>query len=100
LPMRTEIVILDSIKKAEDSDAVVVRLYEPHGKRGRAKFFAMFPVKSVWRCNLLEHEEEQLEWNYEKGMNEKESSDDDVWGGTTFEATPFQIITLKLELDI
>jgi alpha-mannosidase len=36
--------VLDTIKRAEDSDAVVVRLYEPHGARGVAALRLAFQV--------------------------------------------------------
>ena len=36
--------VLDTIKLAEDSDALVLRLYEAHGGRGRARIRARAPV--------------------------------------------------------
>jgi alpha-mannosidase len=46
--------VLDTIKRAEDSDAVVLRLYEPYGARGVARIRLEQPVSSAWRANLLE----------------------------------------------
>jgi alpha-mannosidase len=74
-------VIIDTVKKAEDSDHLIVRLYEAHGKRGTVRFTSTLPVKSVARCNLLEENDEKLEW---------------ANGGVDVSVTPFQVVTLKL----
>ncbi len=39
--------VLDTIKRAEDSDALVLRLYEPHGARGTARVRLGFPVTAA-----------------------------------------------------
>ena len=52
--------MLDTIKRAEDSDALVLRLYEPHGGRGEARVRLAAPVTSAARANLLEDEGEPL----------------------------------------
>jgi len=49
--------VLDTIKKAEDDDAMVVRLYEAHGARGTARLSLDFPHKSAAFCNILEEEQ-------------------------------------------
>lgn len=46
--------VLDTIKRAEDSDALVVRLYEAHGARGTARLKLGFPAKAARRCDILE----------------------------------------------
>jgi alpha-mannosidase len=46
--------VLDTIKLAEDSDALVLRLYEAHGGRGRARIRLAVPFASARRANLLE----------------------------------------------
>jgi alpha-mannosidase len=46
--------VLDTVKLAEDSDAVVLRLYEAHGGRGRARIRLALPWTSARRANLLE----------------------------------------------
>ena len=48
--------VLDTVKQSEDDDALVLRLYEPHGSRGKARLNFGLPVKSVVRCNTLEDE--------------------------------------------
>jgi alpha-mannosidase len=74
-------VIVDTVKKAEDSDALIVRLYESCGGRAQVTLRSPLNVQSVTRCNLLEEDEENLEWQ----------------GGTVqFEITPFKVVTLKL----
>jgi alpha-mannosidase len=52
--------VLDTLKLAEDSDDVVLRLYEPHGGRGTARVRLAPPVAGAWRANLLEEPGERL----------------------------------------
>jgi alpha-mannosidase len=51
--------VLDTIKLAEDSDALVLRLYEPHGGRGTARIRPAFEFGAVTRANLLEEPQER-----------------------------------------
>lgn len=46
--------VLDTMKKAEDSDALILRFYECHGARGIAHVKLDVPFKSARLCNLLE----------------------------------------------
>ena len=48
------------MKRAEDSDALVLRLYEAHGARGTARVRVATAFTSAARCNLLEDEGEPL----------------------------------------
>lgn len=75
--------ILDTVKKAEDSDAIIIRLYEAHGKRGSCRLESPLPFIAVTSCNLLEVDEHKLDW---------------VNDGVEISYTPFQVITLKLIL--
>ncbi len=52
--------VLDTIKRAEDSDALVLRLYETHGARGRARLHVGARFSSARRANLLEDDGEAL----------------------------------------
>ncbi len=52
--------VLDTIKRAESSDALVLRLYEPHGSRGTAYVRLGFPFATARRANLLEDPGEPL----------------------------------------
>ena len=46
--------VLDTIKKAEDDDATIVRLYECHGARGTARLKIELPFTKAVFCNILE----------------------------------------------
>jgi alpha-mannosidase len=46
--------VLDSIKRAEDSDALILRLYEAHGGRGIARVRVGVPFSRACRADLLE----------------------------------------------
>ncbi len=81
--LNTRQVIVEAIKRAEDSTAVVLRLYEAWGGRCRARLRTTLPAKRAWLCDLLERE-----------RNEVEVHD----GELELELTPFKILTLKLEL--
>ena len=79
----TPSVVIETVKKAEDSDDLIVRLYEAHGGRGPVLLSTPLPVHSVALCNILEDEFRELTWEN---------------GGVQFEVTPFQIVTLKLSM--
>ena len=82
-------VVIDTVKKAEDSDALIVRMYESHGKRGTVRLTSSLPVKSAARVNLLE--EQAAEYSRAEKVEWKN-------GGADVSVTPFQIVTLKLEI--
>ena len=46
--------VLQTVKRAEDGDGLVLRLYEPHGGRGTATVRPARPVAGARRANLLE----------------------------------------------
>src|SRR5205823_2396084 len=46
--------VVDTIKRAEDSDSIVLRLYEPHGGRGAARVRLRPLFASARRASLLE----------------------------------------------
>jgi alpha-mannosidase len=75
--------ILDTVKKAEDSDAIILRLYEAHGKRGTCRIESSLPVTSVSQTNLLENQDSPLEWDE---------------NGVDIHYSPFKLITLKLNM--
>ena len=76
--------VLDTVKLAEDGDAVVLRLYECHGARGSARVRVGWPVTKAARCNFLEEEQDGEAISVSDGTLEVVYK-------------PFQIITLKLE---
>jgi alpha-mannosidase len=49
-----ENVILSAVKKAEESDGLILRLYETEGRASQARISFMFPPKSAVETNLLE----------------------------------------------
>jgi alpha-mannosidase len=53
--------VLDTVKRAEDSDAIVLRLYEPYGARGVARVRLHVPFSSARRANALEDDGDALE---------------------------------------
>ncbi len=76
-------VILDTVKRAEDDDALILRLYEACGGRARITLKTSLPVRSASFCDLLERPGESVT----------------IEGDTLrFDIAPFQIITLKLIL--
>jgi alpha-mannosidase len=77
-------VVIDAVKKAEDTDAIVVRLYEAWGQRGPARLTCAAPVAEARRTDLLEHEQNRLE--------------PDVDGSIPLHLRPFEIFTVLLRL--
>ena len=54
-------VIIDCIKKAEDTDDIIVRVYEAHGARGPVRLtFGKTPVR-VSECDLMEENDVSIE---------------------------------------
>ncbi|PKN90868.1 MAG: alpha-mannosidase [Chloroflexi bacterium HGW-Chloroflexi-6] len=76
-------VLLDTIKKAEDSEALILRLYEARGTRGKLRLASPLPVRSAALVNLLEGEISQLNWQD---------------GGVELSFKPFEIISMRLTL--
>ncbi len=78
-------VVLDTVKKAGEDGAIVVRLYEAHGGRAHARLSTALPVASAVECDLLERRP------LGKPIRPKDGSIELDFG-------PFEIKTLKLEL--
>ncbi|HIZ53443.1 MAG TPA: alpha-mannosidase, partial [Candidatus Enterococcus avicola] len=53
-------ILLDTVKKAEDSNHVIVRLYEYMNSQSNATLTSQLPVKKAVLCNMLEEEEQEL----------------------------------------
>jgi alpha-mannosidase len=77
-------VVIDTVKKAEDSGELIVRLYEAHGTRGTVRLSSSLPVKSAAICNLLEEDDQRLDW---------------ANGGVDLQVAPFKLVTLKLTME-
>ena len=73
--------IVEAIKRAEDSDATIVRMYEAWGRPCKARLQTTLPARHAFLCDLLEREREEVSVN-----------DGDV----ELKLTPFKILTLKL----
>lgn len=80
-------VIIDAVKKAEDSDCVIVRMYEAFGGRVRASVGSHLiqSAKKVTICNVLENDVDGEGLVFDEGVVE-------------VELNPFQVLTLKFEL--
>lgn len=75
-------IVVETVKKAEDSDLLLIRLYECHNTRGRAAVQCAMPVKRAWSADLNEAKQAQL----------------DVQDGVVmFSYTPFEIVTMLVE---
>ncbi len=56
----SENVIIETIKKAEDNNDVIVRAYEAYGQRSNTKMKVNIKgITSIWECDLLENKMEQ-----------------------------------------
>lgn len=74
-------VILDTVKKAEEDNAVVLRLYEAGKTRGQATLEFERPLAEVNECNMLE--------KHERSVRFKEKT-------VTVAFRPFEVKTLKV----
>jgi alpha-mannosidase len=74
-------VVVEAIKQAEDSDAVIIRLYEAWGGRCRARVNTSLPASRAFLCDLLERDRDEL------AVRD---------GQLDLELEPFKILTLKL----
>jgi alpha-mannosidase len=93
-------VILDAVKRGEDDEdvstggiparsgkSVIIRVYESLGGKASGAIKSTFPVKRVWKCNVLEDDEEELK--------SEQISD----GAQVFiELRAFEIATFRLQL--
>lgn len=75
-------VVIETVKRAEDGNGIIVRLYECNRSRGKVTLRAGFEVTQARVVNLLEDELSALE------VNGRE---------VTVNVTPFQILTVRLE---
>jgi len=71
---------IDTVKRAEDSDDLIVRLYEAHGARGSAELTCALPFSKVERVNLIE-----------RSLGTEKANGDRV----SFDFRPFEILTFK-----
>ncbi len=74
--------VLSALKKADDSDDVILRFFETKGEETTAKIELFRRIERVTVVNLLEQEEYELKPDRNR---------------LRFEVKPFEIVTLKLE---
>jgi alpha-mannosidase len=73
--------LIDTVKRAEDGDDLIVRLYEAHGARGTARLHVGLPFEGAGFTNLLEDA----------------LADAEVDGGdVSIPFRPFEIVTVRL----
>ncbi len=77
-----ENVIIDTVKKAENADAIVVRAYDAYNRRGKAEFTFGFDVKKAYLCDMLENK-----------LSEIPVSDNTI----EVDVSTFEIVTLMVE---
>jgi alpha-mannosidase len=75
--------VIETVKRAEDGNGIIVRLYESHRIRGHVRLHLGFPVASAALTNLLEEDQEAV-------------SVEDGGRAVSVDVTPFKIITLRL----
>lgn len=76
-------VILDTVKKAEVGDDLVVRLYEAYGSHAQVTLTTALPIQSARFTNLIEDDEAACDWQSDHAV---------------LHLRPFQIMTLRLML--
>ncbi len=74
-------IVIETIKRAEDGNGVIVRLYESQRCRGPVTLSTNFALASAWRTNLLEQKQSEL-----AVANNR----------VTFSVHPYEIVTLRL----
>lgn len=92
--------ILDAVKRGEDDEdvsqdnlprrpgkSIILRIYESLGGKSRGTIRTKFPVKEVWKCNVLEDNETSLP------LNQKSDSID-----VNIELRAYEVATYRLQL--
>lgn len=74
-------IVIETIKRAEDGDGLIVRFYESQRQRGEVTLTTGFPIARAERVNLLEEKQDEL------------TPDDH---SVSLFVTPYQIVTLRL----
>lgn len=76
-------VFIEVVKKAEDTDDVIIRLYECHNRRTPVRLTFFKKLANVWECDLMEKDL--------SGLAHEENHFD-------FEIKPYEIKTFKLRV--
>lgn len=75
-------VVIETIKRAEDGNGIIVRLYESRRMRGQVQLKLGFAAEAAWETNLLEENESAL------------SVEND---SIQFNLKPYQIMTIRIK---
>ena len=78
-----ENVIIEVVKKAENSQHLIIRLYEYHNRRTKVTLTLLYDIKEVFECDLLENDLSELQAEGNK---------------FSFVIKPYEIKTFKLSL--
>ena len=81
----SENVIIETIKKAEDNDGIILRLYEAFGMRKKVTIRSGYPIKSAQLTNMLEENITKIEFNS---------------NSFSLDFNPFEVHTARLKLEI
>ena len=76
-----ENIMIETVKKAEDSKDIIVRLFDAYNMTTDARIVFGFEIKKAYLCDLLENELEEISVND---------------GGVNLRVKNFEIVTLKL----
>ncbi|CAI2163478.1 3771_t:CDS:10 [Funneliformis geosporum] len=79
-------VILDTVKRAEDSDGIILRLFEAYGGHAKAILTSSLPLDNIYETNILEEHTCFINYNHQDGA--------------VIQFKPFQVITLKMNLRV
>ena len=74
-------IVIETIKRAEDGNGFIVRLYENQRKRGEITLTTGFDLASAWRCNLREENQTEVAVQANRVM---------------LAVKPFEIVTLRV----
>ena len=74
-------IVIETVKKAEDGQGFIIRLYESQRKRGNFTLKTNFSLHEAWRANILEENQERISVG-ETAIH--------------YSITPYQILTLRL----
>jgi alpha-mannosidase len=78
-------VIIETVKKAEQGNAIVIRVYEIHNSRGQVELKFSYPIRNAKECNLIEQEPKAIEF-----------SDKQV----RFQIKPYEIKTFLVDFEV
>lgn len=81
----SEDVIIETIKKAEENDDIILRLYEAYGMKKNVKIRSRYPIKSAELTNMLEETISKIK------------ADSDSF---SLVFKPFEIHTVRLKMEI